>query len=160
MPWEVTFQRSDLQALGDLATIRRGIETAIPDIQYYTEPSGIQKLEAAAKMGVEFPDVLKKHFENLPAKLHAVYSSEDLTISIFGFESQPLNRLHAEIRGNQNPAPILRTLCVQNSWSALDDQTGSAIDLNDTIPTQWLEFMGYRDSILQEDNGPPSADKA
>jgi hypothetical protein len=157
MPWEVTFQRTGLQSLDDIATIRRGIEAAIPDIQFCTEPSGLQKLEAAAKMGVEFPDVLKKHFENLPAKLYAVYSTEDLTITIYGFESQPLTRLHAEIRGKHNPTSILRSLCAINTWAAVDDQTGTAIDLNEEVPQQWLAFLDYRDSITQENSGP-SAD--
>lgn len=157
MAWEVTFQRTDSQALGDVPTIRKSLEAAIPGIQYCAEPSGLQKLEAAAKMGVKFPEVLIKHFENLPAKLYAVHSSDNLTITIYGFEAEPLSRLHAEIRGTQNPGPILRTLCQHNSWSALDDQTGFAIDLCDETPKQWLAFLGYRDSILQENDGANSS---
>lgn len=157
MAWEVTFQRTDLQALGDVPTLRNALEAAVPGIQYYTEPSGLQKLDAAAKMGVKFPEVLIKHFENLPAKLYAVYSTDELTVTIYGFEAKPLIRLHAEIRGTQNPAPILRILCQHNSWSALDDQTGFAIDLNDETPKQWLSFLGYRDSIRQENDGAKSS---
>lgn len=136
MPWELTLQRSDLQTMDDVETIRRRIEAVVPDVRFYTEPSGLQKLEAAAKMGVEFPDVLRRHFENLPAKLYAVYSTEELTITIYGFESQPLTRLHLEIRGDQNPGPVLQSLCECIMCCAVDDQTGETVDFNDRVPNQ------------------------
>jgi hypothetical protein len=160
MPWEVTLQRIDGQPMGELAALRAGIESAIPGIQYHTEPSGLERLEAARKMGVEFPDVLRTHFENLPAKLNAVFVTENLMVRIYGFESRPLTRLHAEIRGNENPAPVLRQLCALNSWIAVDDQSGTDIELSDASPKQWLNFLGYIDSIRQEDQGTPTADKA
>lgn len=78
MPWEVTLQRIDGQPLGELAALRTCIESALPAIQYHTEPSGLEKLEAAKKMGVEFPDVLRTHFENPPAKLNAVFTADNL----------------------------------------------------------------------------------
>ena len=132
----------------------------MPDIQYYTEPSGLEKLEAAKRMGVDFPDVLRTHFENLPAKLNAVYTAENLMVRIYGFESQPLTKLHAEIRGCENPAAVLRQLCAMNSWIALDDQSGTDIELSDAPPKQWLGFFGYVDSIRAENNGTPTVDKA
>ncbi len=159
MPWEVTLQRIDRQSMGDLTVLRTCIETAVPDIQYHTEPSGLEKLEAAKKMGVEFPDVLRTHFENLPAKLNAVYTAEGLMVRIYGFESQPLTRLHAEIRGNGNPGPVLRQLCALNSWIAMDDQSGATIELSDAAPKQWLDFLGYVDSSREENIGTPTADK-
>ncbi len=158
MPWEITFQRADLESMDDVETIQSGIEAALPEIQYITEPSGLEKLEAAAKMGVEFPDVLKKHFELLPAKLYAVYNTDDFAITIYGFEAQPLARLHAEIRGNQNPGPILRSLCSRNAWITIDDQTGATIDLSETTPKQWLDFCGYQDSVRRENDEQPSSD--
>jgi hypothetical protein len=160
MPWEVTLQRIDRQHMGELTALRTCIESAVPDIQYHTEPSGLEKLEAAKKMGVEFPDVLRTHFENLPATLNAVYTAENLMVRIYGFESQPLTKLHAEIRGCENPAPVLRQLCAMNSWTALDDQSGTNIELSDAPPKQWLDFLGYVDSILDENNATPPADKA
>ncbi len=153
-------QRIDRQPMGEPAALRTGIESAIPEIQYHTEPSGLKRLEVAKKMGVQFPDILRTHFENLPAKLNAVYTAENLMVRIYGFESQPLTRLHAEIRGNENPAPVLRQLCALNSWIALDDQSGTEIEFSDAPPKQWLDFLGYVESIHGEDNGTPPADKA
>ena len=160
MPWEVTLLRIDRQPMGELSSLRTCIESAVPDVQYHTEPSGLEKLEAAKKMGVEFPDVLRTHFENLPAKLNAVYIAENLMVRIYGFESQPLTKLHAEIRGNENPVPVLRQLCALNSWIALDDQSGTNIELSDAAPKQWLDFLGYVDSIREEDNGTPTTHQA
>lgn len=149
MPWEVTIRRRDHQSMGEVDALRTSIQNAIPDIQYHMEPSGLEKIEAARKMGVEFPEVLRKHFENLPAKLHALYIAENLTVTIYGFETQPLLRLHAEIRGNGNPSTILNQLCVLNSWIAVDDSSGSEIELSDTPPRQWLDFLGYMDSVRE-----------
>lgn len=160
MPWEVTLLRIDRQPMGELGSLRTCIESAVPDVQYHTEPSGLEKLEAAKKMGVEFPDVLRTHFENLPAKLNAVYVAENLMVRIYGFESQPLTKLHAEIRGNENPVPVLRQLCALNSWIALDDQSGTNIELSDAAPKQWLDFLGYVDSIREVDNGTPTTHQA
>jgi hypothetical protein len=159
MPWEVTLQRIDRQPMGELTVLRKCIESAVPGIQYHSEPSGLERLEAAKKMGVEFPDVLRTHFENLPAKLNAVYTAENLMVRVYGFETQPLTRLHAEIRGNENPAPVVRQLCAFNSWIALDDQSGSDIELSDAPPKQWLDFLGYVDSIREQDNGTPTVDQ-
>jgi hypothetical protein len=159
MPWEVTLQRIDGQPMGELSALRTRIESAVPDIQYHTEPSGLERLEAAKKMGVQFPDVLITHFENLPAKLNAVYTAKNLMVRIYGFESQPLTRLHAEVRGNENPAPVLRQLCALNSWIAMDDQSGTDVELSDAPPKQWLDFLGYVDSIREQDNGTPTVDQ-
>lgn len=69
-----------------------------------------------------------------------------MVVSRCGSRSHPLTRLHAEIRGNRNPAPIIRSLCALNSWIALDDESGTARNLNDVIPKQWLAFLGYHAS--------------
>lgn len=146
--------------MGELTSLRECIESAVPDIQYHTEPSGLERLEAAKKLGVEFPEVLRTHFENLPAKLNAVYTADNLMVRIYGFEAQPLMRLHAEIRGNENPASVLRQLCSLNSWIAIDDHSGTEIELSDASPKQWLDFLGYADTIRDEDNGTPAVEHA
>lgn len=130
-----------MKPLQDVAAIRSNIESAEPLFYFVVEPSGLQKIEAAQKKGVTFPDVLMKHFRALPEKLYAVYNSDGLSITIYGFESNPLTRLHAEVRGTPNPIAILRKICEANSWHVTDDATCTKISLDQSIPEQWSEFV-------------------
>ncbi len=43
-----------------------------------------------------------------------------------------------------------------NSRSALNDQSGTEIELSDAPPKQRLDFLGYIDSIRKEDDGTPT----
>lgn len=122
----------------------------LPEIEFSTEPSGLQKIEAAEKLGIKFPESLLKHLEAMPEKLYAVYTEEGLSITIYGFESDPLIQLHAEVRGTQNPASVLRRICSSNAWEVIDDSTGTLVSLEDTEPVQWLAFMNYTETSLLE----------
>jgi hypothetical protein len=130
MPWEVTFRRIDEDPLGEVSVVRQGIEAAIPEIQFFREPSGREKVEAAIARGVDFPDSIRAIFEKQPAKLQAQLQVDELLMLIYGFGAEPLLQLHAEIRGDGNPMELLRRICAQNSWKAIDDSMGETIDLS------------------------------
>jgi hypothetical protein len=52
MPWEITIVRPDRSPLGDVASVRKAVESAMPGIRFFRDPSGLEKMAAA---GIEFP---------------------------------------------------------------------------------------------------------
>jgi hypothetical protein len=129
MPWEITIRRADGGVLGDLAAIRQKFVAAIPGLQFYFEPSGPDKIAAARAIGLEFPDVIRQHFEQRPATEQADYEGDGFSMRFYGFDAQPLSTVYAEVRGNGNPSPILAALCCPNQWVAIDVANRQPIDL-------------------------------
>lgn len=146
MPWEVTFRRIDESPLGEVSLVRQGIEAAIPEIQFFREPSGREKIEAFMARGVALPESIRTIFEQQPAKLQAQLQLDELLMLIYGFGAEPLMQLHAEIRGDGNPTELLRKICAQNSWKVMEDSTGETIDLSDGAPAAWKSFTDYREN--------------
>jgi hypothetical protein len=129
MPWEVTIRRSDSEPLGDLAMVRRQIIDALPGIRFRREPSGSEKIAAARAVGIEFPDVLRQHFEQPPATEQAEFEGDGFSMVLYAFEAQPLRAVHVEVRGKGNPVPVLAALCRPNGWVAVDDASGQPVEL-------------------------------
>lgn len=149
MPWEVTIRRTDGTPLGDLAAVRRQIALAVPGMRFYREPSGPEKIAAARAAGVELPDVIRQHMERRPATEQAESDGDGFSVQLYGFEAQPLLALHAEVRGNGNPVPVLAAMCRPNGWVAVDDATGRLVELEDQAAAGWESFRAYRDRVIR-----------
>jgi hypothetical protein len=149
MPWEITIRRADDAPLGDFASVRQQIEFALPPIRFYRQPSGPERIAAARAAGVEFPDVIRKHLEQSPATDEAEFEEEGISIRLYGFEKQPLNAIHAEVRGRGNPGPALTALCRPNEWLAFDDATRQPVDLTGSAAAGWEAFQAYRDQAIR-----------
>jgi hypothetical protein len=149
MPWEVTIRRTDSAPLGDLATVRQQIAAALPAMRFHREPSGPEKIAAARAAGVEFPDVIRQHLEQRPATERAEVAGDGVSMVLYGFEAQPLTAVHAEIRGDGNPLPVLAALCRPNAWVAVDHARGRPIDLAGDSAADWDAFRAYRDRAIR-----------
>lgn len=101
MPWELTISRAGQLPLGDIEAVRRAVETAVPGVQFYREPSGLEKIAAA---GIEFPDVLLRHLNNSPATIQADFEGEGFSIRFFLGAGPEVERMGAEVRGSGGPA--------------------------------------------------------
>lgn len=149
MPWEVTIRRADGSALGDVESVQQQIVTAVPEMKFYREASGPEKIAIARAQGVEFPEVILRHFESMPAKLGAVFQGDMFTVSLYGFEAVPMQMIHAEIRGDGNPVPVLAALCLPCGWVAVDDASGQTVDLAGATASGWESFRAYRDQAIR-----------
>lgn len=136
MPWEISLRRKDDHPLGDVALVCQGIEAALPETRFYREASGKEKMQAMIARGLTVPDAIREVFERQPAKTQAIY------------ETEPLQQLHAEIRGNGNPAKALIRVCDQNAWQAIDSSTGKTIDLRFETPSGWQSFLDFREHVV------------
>ncbi|MGL4420437.1 MAG: hypothetical protein ACRCZF_07225, partial [Gemmataceae bacterium] len=140
---------ADRSPLGELDSVQLQILDAVPGIQFFREPSGLEKIAAAAAQGVEFPEVIRNHFMNLPAKIGAVFEGEQYSVRFYGFSAQPLEVIHAEIRGEGNPVPMLAALCFPQGWIVVDDSTNETIDLAGGRASGWEAFGSYKDQVLR-----------
>jgi hypothetical protein len=157
MPWEVTIRGANGAPVGDMAAVRQQITAAVPAIQFRREPSGLEQIAAARALGIEFPDVLRQHFEQRPATERAEFEGDGFSLVLYGFEAQPLTAIHAEVRGDGNPVPVLAALCRPNGWLAVDDASGQPVEMAGTAAAGWEAFRAYRDrairSIQPSDSG-------
>lgn len=157
MPWEVTIRRADGAPLGELAAVRQQITAAVPAVQFHREPSGLEKIAAARAAGLEFPDVIRQHLEQRPATERAEFEGDGFSVVLYGFEAQPLSAIHAEVRGDGNPAPVLAALCRPHGWVAVDEASGQPLELGASAAAEWEAFRAYRDrairSIQASDSG-------
>jgi hypothetical protein len=151
MPWDVTIRRADKAPLGDMAAVRRQITASLPGICFYQEPSGADKITAARANGVEFPDVLRQHLEGRPAVERAEFAGDEFSILLYGFESQPLLMIHAEVRGNGKPLTAIAALCLPNGWIAVDDANGQPVELGGESAAGWESFRKLRDEVLRRE---------
>lgn len=132
MPWEVTIRKADGAPLGDLKVVRQQIISALPTIQFQRESSGLEKIAFARAKGVEFPEVILRHFEQQLATERAEFYGDGFSVVLYGFETQPLIAIHAEVRGDGKPLPLLATLCLPHGWMAVDDASGEPVELAGT----------------------------
>jgi hypothetical protein len=72
----------------------------------------------------------------------------DLSIQLYGFETQPIAAINVEVRGTGNPVPALAALCVPNGWIAVDCADGTRVDFASEAASGWEAFGAYRDQAI------------
>jgi hypothetical protein len=118
MPWELQIRRADGQPLGDREADKQGIARAFKGIQFLWNPSGPEKIAAAAKVGIEFPEVLRKHFETAPSTEQGDYDAAEWSIQFHLGCERTLTDLDADVRGETGQAiPILQRMATLNQWT-------------------------------------------
>ena len=120
MPWDLTIMRADRSPLGDIPSVRQAVEAALPGVEFYREPSGAEKIAAAGSLGIEFPEVLRRHLENSPAKTQADYESQGFSIRLYLGAGPGVERIDAEVRGSGDPLPALHHLAMVTGWVILE----------------------------------------
>src|SRR5208282_3161723 len=117
MPWEVKIARPDGLPLGKVEAVQDAVHKGVPAVQFYREPSGIEKL---AKSGVQFPAALMRHMEKSPASIRGDYEDGELFVRLYLGSEREIGKMDIEIRGQGNPLPVIAAICLPNNWIALD----------------------------------------
>jgi hypothetical protein len=79
MGLDATIKRADGAPLGAVAEVQRALAAAFPGILLGRLPSGAEKIQAAAKRGVVFPDIIRKHLEPAPAQYGGEFEGPDFS---------------------------------------------------------------------------------
>ncbi len=79
MGLDATIKRPDGGPLGDVATVQQALVQAFPGVVLGRLPSGVEKIQEAAKRGVVFPDIIRRHLESTPAKQAGDYKGPEFS---------------------------------------------------------------------------------
>ena len=80
-----------------------------------------------AASGIEFPEVLRRHFESSPATTQADYEGEGFSLRLFLGSGPAVESVGAEVRGSGDPLPDLRRLAEATGWVITEDTGGSQV---------------------------------
>jgi hypothetical protein len=117
MAWDLTITRADRSPLGEIASVRQAVELALPNVRFYREPSGVEKMATA---GIEFPDVLRRHLESSPAQTQADYEGDGFSMRLYLGAGPSVDRMDAEVWGSGDPLPALHRLAEATGWVVLE----------------------------------------
>jgi hypothetical protein len=151
MPWEVTISSPHGEPLGDRDAVVKRISTAVPNIMWIEEPPLLERIKDMPDHPFHaliptWPEETRTSFSR--AKLLAELDAEDLSIQLYGFETQPIASLNVEVRGAGNPVPALAALCIPNGWIAIECAHGTLVDLRSNAASGWEAFGEYRDRAI------------
>jgi len=99
------------------------------------------------------PEILRQ--SALRADLEAIYDDEENDDYLhFTCADEPLIRfVNVEVRGDNNPLPILAALCLPNGWSVVEACNGLVVDLTAPTAEGWEKFQRLCEEAFGEDEG-------
>jgi hypothetical protein len=142
MPWELAIRSRNNELLGSRDEVVQRMSKALPSIKWETEPP---MPEEAARYSDE---EIKRYF--LTSHLSGYFADSGLVIEFYGFEPEPIKSVHAALRGNCNPIPLLAALCVPNGWVVIDLVEKKEIDLSSAGASGWEAFRQFRDEAIRQ----------
>ena len=93
------------------------------------------------------PPILRESALN--PDLEATYEVDDLHIRFCALNQPVLDWINAEVRGNDDPSPVLASLCGSRNWSVVDVDN-QIVDLAKTSDSAWERFRKWRDFAFQQ----------
>ena len=146
MPWTIFISSKDGSQLGEFNSIREKIKEKYPQTKFWREPSGKEKMAAIASAHQE---IFGKLFGHLPANERGIFEGNGVTLEFYFGSESVLNTLTIEVRGEENPLPILRQLCDAYGWQ-VRGPNGKIIDLESGVSSEWRDFIKYRVSAIDK----------
>jgi hypothetical protein len=161
MPWEAIIRRPRNEPLGCRAEVVRLIAAAAPAIEWVEDPPLLDQIKDMPEHSLHsllptWPEETRAYFSQ--PHLRGDYFEGDLSIRLYGFEAEPLQGVHVEVRGNGNPLAVLAAICVGQGWVVIDSNAGTPVDLTAGAASGWEEFRQYRDRAIDIVHRSPNED--
>lgn len=139
MPWELALVRRDGAPLGPTAAVRKEIDRVWVGVVWGREPSLLEKIKDVPEHPLHktvsaWPPELREKAER--AKTIAVCEAGGVFIEMYGLEANPLPRLFVEIRGSEDPSPLLLKLSRATGWGIKELGSGRLLE-DDALPAAW-----------------------
>lgn len=99
MSLDATLSRIDGLPLGDRQTIVRIFEQHFSGIFFDWSPSGMDRIEAARRQGIEFPPPLREAMENIPRSFRGDWNGPDGCLELFWDGEAAATAINLEFRG-------------------------------------------------------------
>src|SRR5262249_4797810 len=143
MPWEIVIKGSptdDKMPLGERNAVIDAVSSALPGVI----------LENPGPPPEEFLATLSPFFRAsfLQPQLTGLYQDDCISIEFYTLDLPQIPSLCGNVRGNGNPLPILRRLCVGNGWSVISSYNKAVVDLGAVASPEWGAFCGYVEHCL------------
>jgi hypothetical protein len=84
-------------------------------------------------------------------QLEAAYEVDKLSFEFHTWDFPNIPFLCVNVRGEGNPLPVLRKLCVPNGWTVVSGSDKSAVDLEADTAIQWDAFREFRDDAFNDE---------
>jgi hypothetical protein len=82
--------------------------------------------------------------------LEATYDVGNLSIRFYALNQPVVHWINAEVRGNEDPLPVLASVCRPNEWSVVDASDKQIVDLDSASESAWHRFRKWRDFAFQQ----------
>jgi hypothetical protein len=143
MPWEIRIVNDEGDMpLGTKQVVVDWVAKALPGVHLQQPPLPPPEDPAT------FPEAVREAFAR--PKLEAVYEEEAFSIEFYCGDEPEIRCLHADVRGNGNPLPILARLCLPRGWAVVSAADLSKVDLSSGEANQWKGFCDWRDRAISE----------
>lgn len=139
MPWEISFIRGSRpgeQPLGARDIVVEKLSRVLPPAQLRPPPHIPDDVRSRMP-----PTVIEAMSRRV---LETEFDHPDLLIQFYCADSDPIQELHAEVRGEGDPIPVLKAICESTGWSVWDIGTETIVDLIQAA-TNWADFCEWRD---------------
>jgi hypothetical protein len=161
MPWEVKIRKPGSEPLGSRAEVVGLIAAAVPAIEWIEDPPLLDQIKdmpdhSFHQLLPTWPEETRAYFSQ--PHLRGDYLEADLSIRLYGFEAVPLTCVHAEVRGNGNPLPVLAAICRGNGWVVVESDGGTPVELAGATAPGWERFRQYRDEAIRGIPRPEEGD--
>jgi hypothetical protein len=119
MSLDVKFSRPDNKPLGTVEAVQQAILAVLPEVRFYRDPGGEQKIAQHEAHGVELPEALRAVFAKPPAIIKGDYGREKdgLWLQFFLGAGGDPRILHVAVKGDMDTAEILlNRLASAHDW--------------------------------------------
>ena len=119
MSWDVKFTRPDGKPLGSVEFVQKAVESVLPEVRFYRDGGGDEKIAQMEARGIELPEALRNVLAKLPATTKGEYGKEKdgMWLQFFLGDGGDLRFLHVTIKGDNEAAEVLlNRLASQEGW--------------------------------------------
>jgi hypothetical protein len=145
MPWEITIingTTDNRRPLGTREHVIAALADAVPGAELQRPP--IPPEEILAMMPPAVRDAMTR------PKLEADFEHQDFSIQFYTSDAPTIDWINAEVRGNGDPLPLLKSICLNTGWSVIDVEEQVVVDLTKTSTESWDSFRRWRDNAVRQ----------
>ena len=136
MPWEISIINGtieDPKPLGTRDEVIAAFSQSLPGVLLQRRPPPPPEILD------QMPPFVRESM--LLPKLEADFEMDDLSIQFYANDDPVLQWVNGEVRGNDDPIPILASLCLSRGWSVMDASDSSIVNLSSASESSgWERF--------------------
>lgn len=146
MPWEISIingTTEDPKSLGTREDVIAAFAQSLPGVLLQRRPTPPPEILD------QMPPFVRESM--LLPKLEADFEMGDLSIQFYANDDPVLQWVNGEVRGNDDPIPVLASLCLGRGWSVMDSSDKSIVNLASASESSgWDRFRKWRDKVILE----------